>query len=102
MPTPNEIEDRGLWNEKAELWDLHIGDEGDRNRRRHVNPTIWRMLGPVEGLRVLDAGCGTGYLSAKLAQDGAAVTAVDYSGNESDLSWEEVFDTPRPEGWGGS
>ena len=29
-----------------------------------------------------------------------AVSAVDYSGNESDLSWEEVFDTPRPEGFG--
>ena len=29
-----------------------------------------------------------------------AVSAVDYSGNESELSWEEVFDTPRPEGYG--
>jgi hypothetical protein len=29
-----------------------------------------------------------------------AVSAVDYSGNESELSWEEVFDTPRPEGRG--
>jgi hypothetical protein len=29
-----------------------------------------------------------------------AVSAVDYSGNESELSWEEVFDTPRPEGTG--
>lgn len=29
-----------------------------------------------------------------------AVSAVDYGGNESDLSWEDVFDTPRPEGRG--
>lgn len=29
-----------------------------------------------------------------------AVSAVDYAGNESDLSWEDVFDTPRPEGRG--
>jgi len=28
-----------------------------------------------------------------------AVTAVDYSGNESELSYETVFDTPRPEGF---
>lgn len=29
-----------------------------------------------------------------------AISAVDYTGNESDLSWEEVFDTPRPAGFG--
>lgn len=28
-----------------------------------------------------------------------AVTAVDDAGNESDLSYDEVFDTPRPEGF---
>jgi hypothetical protein len=29
-----------------------------------------------------------------------AVDAYDYYGNESDLSYETVDDTPRPEGWG--
>ncbi len=29
-----------------------------------------------------------------------AVDAYDYNGNESDLSYETVDDTPRPEGWG--
>ena len=29
-----------------------------------------------------------------------AVTAVDFDLNESDLSYEDVFDTPRPEGYG--
>jgi hypothetical protein len=29
-----------------------------------------------------------------------AVDAYDFSGNESDLSYETVDDTPRPEGWG--
>jgi SAM-dependent methyltransferase len=79
MPTPNAREDRDLWSEKARCWDLHIGDDGDRNRRRHVDPAIWRMLGDVAGLDVLDAGCGTGYLSAKLAQRGARVRAVDFA-----------------------
>lgn len=43
------------------------------------------------------------YVDAPLANGRTyyyAVSAVDYSGNESDLSWEEVFDTPRPEGYG--
>ena len=30
-----------------------------------------------------------------------AVSAYDYHGNESELSLDLVFDTPRPEGWGG-
>ena len=32
-----------------------------------------------EGWRVLDAGCGTGYLSIKLAARGASVTGIDFS-----------------------
>ena len=79
MTTPNAHEDRQLWSEKAPWWELHIGDDGDRNRRRHVDPVIWRMLGDVAGLAVVDAGCGTGYLSAKLAQRGARVHAVDFA-----------------------
>ncbi len=31
-----------------------------------------------------------------------AVSAVDAAGNESDLTYEDVFDTPRPEGFGQS
>jgi ubiquinone/menaquinone biosynthesis C-methylase UbiE len=33
----------------------------------------------VKGKRVLDAGCGEGYLSRKLARLGARVTGVDFS-----------------------
>jgi len=29
-----------------------------------------------------------------------AIAAYDFAGNESDLSYEDVFDTPRPEGFG--
>ena len=38
-----------------------------------------RLLGPVEGLRVLDAGCGTGRHALRLAERGAVVTGVDFS-----------------------
>lgn len=75
----NEREDRELWSRKAAFWNEHIGDEGDRNRRLHLHPVIWRMLGDVEGQTILDAGCGTGYLGVMLAQKGANVTAVDYA-----------------------
>jgi SAM-dependent methyltransferase len=78
-PSAAEIEDRQLWDEKAPWWDRHIGVDGDRNRRLHVHPVLFRMLGEVDGRRVLDAGCGTGYLAFELARRGAHVTAVDYA-----------------------
>ena len=30
------------------------------------DPVLWELAGDVRGLAVLDAGCGTGYLSGKL------------------------------------
>ena len=70
---------RRSWDDKAAEWNAHVGAEGDANRRFNSDPVLWRLLGDVAGLTVLDAGCGTGYLSVKLAQAGATVIGVDYS-----------------------
>lgn len=44
-----------------------------------LNPALLELLGPVEGLRILDAGCGSGDLALHCAAHGAGVTAVDIS-----------------------
>ena len=67
------------WNAKAEEWYVQVGMEGDTNRRFNSDPVLHRMLGDVAGLAVLDAGCGTGYLSLRLAEEGGRVTGVDLS-----------------------
>ncbi len=74
MPEDEAI---ALWNRKAEEWHRQVGHDGDENRRANSDPVLWRMLGEVAGLAVLDAGCGTGYLSRQLAARGARVIAVD-------------------------
>jgi SAM-dependent methyltransferase len=49
--------------------------------RRYIEAyTLWRLLGDVRGLSVLDLGCGEGHYARQLAAAGAArVTGVDAS-----------------------
>ena len=58
---------------------MQVGDEGDGNRLLNSDPVLWQFAGDVNGLTVLDAGCGTGYLSRKLHDRGARVMGIDFS-----------------------
>ena len=51
--------------------------DGDFAKRHLINPVLLRILGDLTGLRILDAGCGNGYLSRMLASRGAQVTGVE-------------------------
>ncbi|MEV0699806.1 class I SAM-dependent methyltransferase [Saccharopolyspora sp. NPDC050389] len=51
--------------------------DGDFCRRHLLNASLLRLLGPLDGVRVLDAGCGHGYLSRMLADRGAEVVGVE-------------------------
>ena len=44
-----------------------------------INPASIKTLGAVRGKTVLDLGCGSGWLSEKLARKGAKVTGIDCS-----------------------
>ncbi len=44
-----------------------------------ILPSMLDLLGDVDGLDVLDAGCGEGYLARVLASCGARVTGIDLS-----------------------
>ena len=77
MSTNTSVEE--FWDRVAADWDIQVGDDGDNNRRLNSDPCLWRLVGDVRDRIVLDAGCGTGYLSAKLQEKGAVVTGVDLS-----------------------
>src|SRR5919109_3894573 len=70
---------RALWNRVADDWRIQVGDDGDANRRLNSDPVLWAFAGDVNGLVVLDAGCGTGYLSKKLHNRGARVIGIDFA-----------------------
>jgi ubiquinone/menaquinone biosynthesis C-methylase UbiE len=65
------------WTELADWYDAKQGEEGDLWHRALIDPGLLDQVGPVEGLRLLDVGCGNGYLARRLAGRGATVTAVD-------------------------
>jgi SAM-dependent methyltransferase len=59
--------------------DAYVADEGNAYNSLYERPAMLELLGDVAGLRVLDAGCGAGALSAALVARGAAVVGVDVS-----------------------
>jgi len=70
---------RASWDSVAEWWTSRSSARGDVNREWVIDPALFRLLGDVRGQRVLDAGCGSGYLARLLAAKGAEVVGVDHS-----------------------
>lgn len=79
MSEKSEAETIAFWDSVASDWDIQVGEAGDTNRRLNSDPVLWRLAADVGGRDVLDAGCGTGYLSRQLDDQGARVIGVDIS-----------------------
>ena len=58
----------------------------------YERPAMLRLAGDVAGRRILDAGCGSGLLSAALRAEGAVVTGFDVSAAMVDLARRRLGD----------
>jgi ubiquinone/menaquinone biosynthesis C-methylase UbiE len=56
----------------------------------YERPESLRLIGDVAGLKVLDAGCGSGAHAAALAAGGAIVTGIDHSNGMLALARERL------------
>ena len=70
---------RAAWDRVAPWWLSRYTARGDINREWIIDPVLLEFLGSVRGRRILDAGCGGGYLSRLLARRGGTVDGVDVS-----------------------
>jgi ubiquinone/menaquinone biosynthesis C-methylase UbiE len=70
---------RSQWQANAEAYSQLINGKGTPHHQEILNPCIEVLMGDVQGRRILDAGCGEGYLSRHYAQKDAEVTGVDIS-----------------------
>jgi len=70
---------RARWEANADYWVTVIRERRDRYRTELTDAAVLDAVGPCEGQRVLDAGCGEGYLARDLASLGADVVGVDVS-----------------------
>ncbi|MCA0986518.1 class I SAM-dependent methyltransferase [Guptibacillus algicola] len=78
------------WDANAEAYTKGYTEEGDLHREVFLNPCLFTLIGDSTDKKILDAGCGEGYLSRKLAHDGASVTAVDYSEKMLEIAKEKT------------
>ena len=72
-------ETRGAWNTNAATWDARMADEGNDFVNVLCWPAIVRLLDPQPGQSILDAACGNGIFSRRIAALGPKVVAFDFS-----------------------
>lgn len=65
------------WNNLGEEW-FELAQKGEA-RMHFIMPYMLKYMGNVDGLKILDLGCGEGGYSRELAKCNARVVAVDCS-----------------------
>jgi SAM-dependent methyltransferase len=69
---------QAIWEANAGFWDKRFG-EGNDFQRLLIGPATERLLELRPGEVVLDAACGNGAFSRRMAELGAQVVAFDFS-----------------------
>ena len=82
------------FDEMAHRW---WDPQGEYRPLHEINPLrldyIESRVGALEGLQVLDVGCGGGLLSEGLARRGAHVTGIDLGENALDVARMHLFES---------
>jgi len=83
------------WDKNAEVRHQQITKSIDISYHKILIPTIMRLAGNIKNRRVIDVGCGSGYLTAKLAEEATQVVGVDPSKEMIRIAKREYGGTSR-------
>jgi ubiquinone/menaquinone biosynthesis C-methylase UbiE len=81
------------YDDIAEWYDQWIGAHS--MREDSFFPPVEELLGEVRGLRICDLACGQGRVSRHLAEHGASVVGVDFSGKLLAIARRREEEQPR-------
>jgi 2-polyprenyl-3-methyl-5-hydroxy-6-metoxy-1,4-benzoquinol methylase len=81
MTDSSHAEVAARWNENADQWTRDVRDGYDIYRDLFTFPAFQDFLPPLEGLEIIDFGCGEGTNTRRLARMGARLTGIDISEN---------------------
>jgi SAM-dependent methyltransferase len=80
--------DLAAWEANADRYAATAGGPADTSAARFRSFLHW-SLGDLQGRSVLDLGCGTGWLSAEITEQGGRVTGIDGSERLIELARRE-------------
>ncbi|MFC1625732.1 class I SAM-dependent methyltransferase [Patescibacteria group bacterium] len=75
----NKINQKVYWKKVADSYAKLVGETGDLAHSKVINPIVSKYLGDLKSKVVLDAGCGNGYWSRRIAKRAKRVTGVDFT-----------------------
>jgi 2-polyprenyl-3-methyl-5-hydroxy-6-metoxy-1,4-benzoquinol methylase len=78
METNQSSQDIADWNKIADQY-IQNGAAEDNPFYLQLKEVLWDSLGDLNGLHVLDLGCGDGWLSRLMVEGGATVLGIDGS-----------------------
>lgn len=67
------------WGGVADSWHKGLEERADSYHASVVAPNLLRLLKPTQGMRVIDIGCGDGFITREIAAMGAEVVGTDIS-----------------------
>lgn len=83
------------WDVNAEARHKQIISNVDVSYHKILIPTIMQLLGNISKKRVIDVGCGSGYLTAKIARQASFVLGLDPSKGMIEVANREYGHLPR-------
>lgn len=92
----DEADVAAAWNRNAETWADSVRAGFDLYREHYTFPAFLKFLPPIEGLEVIDLGCGEGTNTRRFAGLGARMTGLDLS--EAMIARARVAEAEAPLG----